>query len=441
MILPLQIILVWVTISALTGAISGLLISEAKNWLYILGNTLVCAFVGIIAGGIFVALTDGFNWEFYSFLIPFIIAGAISFVTGAYLREQLPKPSRAIRPAVVALELIVIIGLCIASVIPGGQPSSVPATEDVENVVYALDIENIESMPSNTGLTSIGDTTIIKIDTSSSLFKQLEEHPLIPIDIDGYHSSINYPTRIAEDPNEGDYMGWCLEFSVDSGSPVKWKQPVMLIYVWGDVNGNGEFDAGDVILWDHYIKTPSAATHDTASILTGANYRYSLDGDPLCAIYYYVYEGTLYMWPICFADWTLWKDDSEYTFANTPEGFTPPSGYNGHSYYEENGEPVWPETLDSWFPVEIGQTRPLIGEIYCPSGMADIASDWHLSCIAFDYAYSLSTPVATHDMHFTVGGPQAPSVSITHEYWVAAGLLAFFGVASIVATKFGKKLI
>lgn len=442
MILPWQIILVWVTISALTGVISGLLISEAKNWLYILGNTLVCAFVGIIAGGIFVALTDGLNWEFYSFLIPFIIGGATSFVIGAYLREQLPKPSRDIKPAVVALELIVIIGLCLVSAIPAGRIPTTPAGI-VDHTAIAIDVDDVTLFGGSGRTTKLVDVTTVNVDPSSQSFQQLKNYPIIPIEIEAYHTSIDYPTKIAEDPEEGEYMTFKFTFSVPGGSPVKWEEPVIYLYCWGDVNGNGILDkTGDIVYLGTLEYQPFKFPTDE-NTLVSCPCVYDSNGNPMVALYAFPADSTFMCLPNYFAVMTDWKDEEYggYVFANTPEGFEPIGDMASWQYHDNVIELM--EDVYAWVPISIGSSKWVEGKLYCADGMASTSNDWYFTVVAFDWAYSYSEPITVHDMHFTVGEPAAepPIVNIASEYWVVAGLFAFFGVASIVATKFGKKII
>lgn len=440
-ILPHQIILLWMTISALTGVTVALLISEGKNWLYLLANLFFAGFVGTIFGGIFVALSEALIWELWSMMIPIFIGGIVAYLVSAYLKDDIPMPSLHIKPFVMILAIALILGMSIASIYPVlPDTSSTPVTSAV--IPTALNIGDGFSMVSPTGGTftyDLEDVTEKNFDITGTKFTQLLQTPLYPLDIDSYHTSINFPTSIAEDPSEGDYMSFKFTFSVSSSSPVNWQQPVWFIFAWGDVDGDGVQDSTDVLLSEQFFKIPSTA----GNIWTSCPCVYDSSGNPMWAMYG-VNTGSGYqLLPVTFATWDTnhWKTDSQYTFANTPEGYTPP--YDMASWQIDASNNLAPvEDIDTWVPMNKGSSRDIQGKFYCPDGMTDYTNDWYISVIALDFAYSTTEAIATHNMHFTVGGgapPNPPIVNISSSYWVEVAMLGMFGVACVLAVKYGKK--
>jgi len=446
-ILPHQIILMWIGISGLTGTIVAYMISEGKNPLYILGNIFFCGFIGALFGGFFVALTDALVWDFWSLLIPIFIGGIVSFLVAMFLRDKIPTPTLKIKPIAMVLAIVMILMMSFASAYPlMEKPSRVlNVNGDMPSLVNVGDVSIVRPSGNNYDTVKLADA-INSISIKPSELAQLENYPLMPVSIESYHTSIDFPSKLAEDPSEGDYITFKLTFGVSSSSPVDWREPLWTVFCWGDVNGNGEMDEDDTILSEKYFKIPSQSGSGD-SIYTSAPCVYDADGNPMWAMYGVQTSDGYMLLPVTFAMWdedgqypyNAWKDDSQYTFDNTPEGFKPP--YDQSSWQiDSSGTLSVKEKIWSWAKINKGDSYPVYGKLYCPNGMGQYAEDWYVTVIAYDMAYSDSEPIATHDMHFKVSGAgEKPVVNISSDYWVETAMFAIVGIACLAVVKYGGK--
>jgi len=95
--------------------------------------------------------------------------------------------------------------------------------------------------------------------------------------------------------------------------------------------------------------------------------------------------------------------------------------------------------VDTWIEINKGETCEVYGKLYCPTGMSQSAKDWYLTVIAYDYAYSTTQAIATHNMHFQVGSTQPPDVNISSSWWIETALFALVGIACLALVKYGGK--
>ena len=444
-ILPHQIILIWIGISGLTGTIVSLMISEGKNPLYILGNIFFCGFIGALFGGFFVALTDALVWDFWSLLIPVFIGGIVSYLIAMFLRDKIPKPTIDVKPIAMVLAILMILMLSIASAYPViKQPTRALNVSGVTPAVLNIgDVKILQPTGYKYEAVKLTDA-VNEISFDTSTLTQLMNNPNMPVIINSYHTSIEFPSILAENPAEGDYLSFKLTFGVADNSPVDWRQPLWYVFCWGDTNGNEELDDNDTLLGSQYFKIPSIAGAGEG-IYTSAPCVYDADGQPMWAMYDVPDTGILL--PVTFADWdedgqypyNPWKDDSQYTFANTPEGFKPPYDQASWQINSSSGFPEPKESILYWVKIEKGYSYPVYGKLYCPTGMTQYAKDWYLTIIAYDYAYSTTEAIATHNMHFQIGSEEKPVVTITSTFWVETALFALVGIACLALVKYGGK--
>lgn len=443
-VLPHQIVWIWIGISGLTGAFMALLISEGRNPLYILGNIFFCGFFGALFGGFFVALTDALVWEFWSLLLPVFIGGIVSYLVAVFLRDKIPKPRIEVKPIAFVISLIMIIVLSISAVYPLATSQATIETTQVKlPTAFLNDAKLIR--PSGDGgfsVVSLSD----EFDRISLDINQLIENPFTAYRIRSYYASVDFPFRVSETPTEGQYISFKLTFSVSSASPTDWQKPVINCFVWGDVNGNGQYDDGtDKVLSARYYKLPTS----TDGVYVSAPCVYwASNGTALWAMYSYpAVGGDIGLLPVIFGKCgvggsiTPWKDDSKYTFSNTPEGFKPP--YDQFSIaLLDNGTLVPMEDVYSWYKIPKGGSCNVYGKLYCPEGMSSVAKDWYFVVVAYDDAYGVM-PLAYHEMHFQVnpkGEEQLPPIiNINSAWWIETALFLLVGVACLAIIKYGGK--
>lgn len=449
-------IMLWTFLSATASTVTGGMILYAdrnKNPWYLIPMSLAGATVGIFLAGIYIAFTWGLDeLQLWALMIP-IVFGSFTAFALAIILPKLPSSFRSmmsveeVRPLSIMVALIVVIGLGFVSVLPA-LPSSTgetyPATSQVDyfstNIIY----------PTTNSVSVLGNGYTVNLNEEQ--IKTLEINPTIPITVKTAHSSVDFPTRIASDPEEGDVMGWRITFSVASNSPVAWKKPVICMYYWGDTNGNGQYDSGEPILGDENGFNLWTAAPTASSPAYWRAPAVWMDGTtPAFMLYQFADGSNLQLLPIHYAkSLGQWKDDAGETFPqNLKDGYTAPYDMWSWSWDRTSGTIQAEEEILEYQSISAGSSTTLEGKLYCPSGMANVSSTWNLRIIMFDLAYSTDEPINTYDMQFSVGGggpgptpPQPPIVDATSEYWVAtAGLLTATLAGFYVVTKYGYKII
>ena len=441
-ILPHQIILLWMCMAGLSGTVISFIVSEGKKPLYTIATMFSSAFAGVLFGGFFVALTDALVWEYWSLLIPVFIGGIVAILVTVYLADKLPTPNVKVKPIALAIAIIMVIVLSFTPAMTISQPTRLQGP-DVNFVSLNLGNTKLLKPASQESVGYVTLKDVLERDIDTDLLTTLS-YTTNKVLIDSYHTNIEFPTKLSENAEEGDYINFKLTFSVSSSSPTDWKMPAWFVFVWGDVNGNGQMDDSDVTFSEQFFKIPSVASMGEGSIYTSSPCVYDADGNPMWAMYGVNTADGYQLLPVTFALWGVdgtsqaWKDDSQYTFANTPEGFKPP--YDQASWQIDASGTLSPkEDVWAWVEVKKGESYPVYGKIYCPYGMTNYTNDWYLTVIAYDYAYSTSEAVSTHSMHFVVQGPQKPVVNIASDWWIEASLLFALAVIGVATVKYGSK--
>ena len=438
-ILPHQIILLWTTITVLTGLVVSILITEGKNPLYMLANIFLCGFVGTVFGGIFVAITNALIWEAWSLLIPVFIGGIVSYMMAIYLKDYIPKPRLNVRPVAMIMAVAMIILLSFSTVMTA-LPSETKIAAPYTNFrAYNVGDVRLLSLP-NSGTYDLS-SSITKLDFNKVAFNSIAS-ATDRVRLDSYHTSIEFPTKLAEEAHEGDYIRFRLNFGVPETSPVDWQMPAWTIMCWADIDGQLGLSDGDAILSEQFFKIPTFSDAGQINIYTSAPCVYDADGEPMWAMYGVNTANGYQLLPITFASWAKnwWKDDEQYTFANTPEGWSPPHDQASWQI-DASGQLIPKEEIDYWLPIEKGDTVYVNGKLYCPKGMTNYSGVWYLSIVAYDYAYSTTQIIAAHTMSFEVSPTEAPVVNISSSWWVEMAMFGVLTLVAIAAIKYGKELI
>jgi len=423
---------IWATICALSSAVISLIIDEGRNPIYNLACMFFGGLSGWIAGSIFAIPTDGLVWDLWSILIPAFLGGIITILVTIYLKDKIPYPSKTIKPLVSLIAFIIIVLLCAYSVIPekmtftpvGEERLAVYSIENYETELDEYEIEGIDVIPTNIQAYSINTA-----------------YPLL-LNCNIYKTASRYPFYLNDNPTEGQYLKVSIKFSVSSSSPVNWTRPVWTILVWADKNNDNQFNSGDLILTDLNYKLPAEAGTIYSSAVCVYN---ESTGQPINAMYYTISGGNIVLLPIYGAIFsTTYKDDSLYTFANTPEGFKPPYDQWSWAYNPSNGT-VYPKenTISGWATIPKGSTSNTVLKIFCPVGMANASTTWKITVTCYDFEYSQSESIATFTGTFNVNPytPQKPIVTVSFEYFVIAGILGVLGLACVSVIRAGKKFI
>jgi len=443
-ILPHQIILLWTTISVITGAVIALMITEGKNYMYLLANIFLCGFVGVIFGGIFVGLSDALIWEAWSLLIPIFIGGIASYIMAVYFRDKIPKASIQVKPIALVIAIAMVIMLSFSTVITAIPPSNnrVLNTNYSDLMAYNVGDVNILTLPNNGKKVLSNELTSIDINPANIL-SPLNTGESNRLTINSYHTSIEFPHKISEVAHEGDYISFKLDFSVPDSSPTDWREPAWLVFCYAEGDDQMGLSEGDYILSEQFFKLPVQVPSGSGSIYTSSPCVYDADENPMWAMYGVDTADGYKLLPVTFATWggnSFWKADYQYTFSNTPEGWKPP--YDQQSWQiDASGQLTAKEEVYDWVEIKKGDSYPVYGKLYCPKGMSNLSDTWYLVVIAYDFAYSTTSNVAYHVMDFTVKPMSAPIVDISSSWWVEATAMGMLTLIGLVSLKYGKKLI
>lgn len=440
--LPHQIILLWGLLTCLGATFIAMLITFGRRPLYLLANIFFGAFIGFIAGGIFVDLTKGLEWALWSLMIPPILGGIVGFFLAVFLYEKLPSPTKEMKPIAGLISIIVLIMLSMLALMP------LLPTHEAEHVVghqfHALELKDMKVLKPSIQDNYIKWEGVRYIDCFPEDEIQrikLYGNPFKPLNIKVWHTDVDLPFKLQENPNEGDYLNFKITFSVPSDSPSDWSKGWFYIYIWGDLDSDGVADDDDIVMWDEYMKIPT----NSNPIKVRCCCFYDANNQPTVAEYWIELQNGNYLMPIDLStpvQPSEYKDDSKYSFANTPEGYTPP--WDMYSFkVDENGY-IWQmENLSCFNPVKKGQTLTVYGKFYCPIGMTNATKDWYLRILCFDAQYSDVEPIAVHDEHFEVGGGAGgpPVVNVAVDFWVETAILGIVGLICIAIIKVGRKII
>ena len=400
-------------VGLVTGAITGIIVTEGKKPIFTLYLILLGITCGWLSGMIWIYLTGGLDINATAILLPVVIT-LLASLTAMYLigEKAIPIPSRKVTPFATLLAvglLLVIAGVAFATNLPQTYKS------EYARVQY----DKVSFLPSMPKI-SWRDAKRL----SQPIYSNM-------IQIDKAKSYVRFPT-IAENPQEGQYLEFKVTFHVSNAD---WEQPYIKLAVFQDSNGNGVPDNGEHIWSDVHYKI---ATESGKKWRTNCIWR---NNQPYVQFHVAGVDGQALIMPIFHANsLTVWKNEQGKTFSNTPEGYTAP--YDMLSWELTGDNAYLKEQIQSFAVISKGSSVSIKGKIYCPDG-----STGHHGLIiqAFDMRYTdpldpSAEPLAQDIMTFTVseggggGGGGQPDIDITYQSWVVAGLLVFGTAIASVAT-------
>ena len=380
----------------MTSVILWLITTEGKKYFFIL--SLVGLTTGWLSGIFWIYLTGGLTITIYSMLIPVLFSLVVSAIILFYLPE--PHISKPVSDRLFNLSIVILIGTALLIAYSAIPISSLSVASNENFDVQANPIRTLE---------------LNSADLQS--FHLSQQTNQIPISMDYATSSVKLFSD-SESPYEDSYLHFRITFSVSSND---WVKPYIKIGVFKDNNCNGYIDSGDE-LWTN--------TNYKVILNTGnwrANVQY-VNGQPAGEIFAVQKPKLL---PIFYASQiTQWKDDTQFTFPNTPKTYKPPVdmlSWDGNTLKE---------TVSSYAIINSGSTASIEGMIYCP---VQSVGKYLILVQTFDARYSQpyedSTPISQKTIPFEVKGGE-PNVSID---WTMAVVLTAVSVPSIVGAVLYRK--
>jgi len=400
-------------VGLVTGAITGIIITEGKRPVLVLYLILLGTTCGWFSGMLWIYLTGGLDINATAILLPVVFTLLASLTAIYFIGEKaIPISPKKATPLATLLAfglLFAMAGVAFATNLPQTYKSE-----------YApVQYDKVSFLPSMPKITWRDAKRL-----SQPIYSNM-------VQIDKAKSYVRFPT-IAENPQEGQYLEFKVTFHVSNAD---WEQPYIKLVVFQDANGNGVPDNGEYVWSDvHYkIATESGKKWRTNCIWQ--------NNQPYIQFHVASVDGQLLIMPIFHANsLTVWKNEEGKTFGNTPEGYTAP--YDMLSWELTDNTVQLKEQIQSFAVISKGSSVSIKGKIYCPEGSA---GQHGLIIQAFDMRYTdpfdpSAEPLAQDIMPFTVseggdgGGGQPPVIDITYQSWVVAGLLVFGTVIASVAT-------
>jgi len=370
----IQMVLLFVVIGMLANAILHFTTKKGNFWLML----LIGACVGWLAGMMWI-LFSGLS------VTPVDIVATViaSIIPSLILIYGLPLPLTKKWHMPTAIATILMVVFLISSIyisLPQSYPS-VANTQPLTQCASGVDVVRTLKIDRN----NIDDFTV------------QQSADKIGITFTGVNIQ-----SLSTDAKEGQYLKFRISFSVSKSN---WVKPFITFGIFKDNDNDGRISDGDE-LWE--------ATNYKVITNSGcwrANLYYE-NGQPK----YEVFGSDEGLLPIFHASQiSVWKDDTQYTFANTQEGYKPPQdmlSWDGNTLKEN---------VLAYASIPAGQTSYIEGKIYCPP---QSKGHYYIVVRAYDARftnpYNPSQPLAEKIIPFTISEAPKPSVDINVVMFVAS---------------------
>lgn len=260
--------------------------------------------------------------------------------------------------------------------------------------------------------TGITAQSVETMTITEEVAKTLAQPPTnqIPIEINALKSTVSLFSTLDEGV-VGKYLYFKITFTV---SKYNWVKPYVKILIFEDKDENGEISRGDTL----YKTTNYKVVTSQGS--WRANVKY-VNGEPSQEIFVVRWGGEDVYLPIIHGDVTRWKDDTQYTFSNTPEGYKPPN-----DMLSWNDDKLM-ETIKSFEVIPAGSSETIEGKIFCtkPGKYLMLVEAFDARyCDPFEHWFN-DKPIAKKVIPFEVKEEQKPEITID---WTIGLALAGVGV-------------
>ena len=359
----LEMLLLFVVLGMLSNAILHFAVKK--------GNFIILLLIGATVGWF-----AGMLWMVFSPLsltvIDVLATVILSIIPSLILIYHLPIPltkSWNMPTAIATLLLVVALALSAVISLPQSYPSVAnmqPISTQSMNVVRTLDLN------------------------SGNINNFLSTQPSNSIGIDFVKANIQ---SFSTNATENQYLSFKITFSINKAD---WAEPFITFGIFKD-NGDGKVSVGDELWQATNYKVVTQSQYWRANL-------YYKNGQPQ----YEIFGTSNGLLPIFHASQiTQWKDDSQYTFSNTPETYKPPVdmlSWDGGTLKER---------VASYASIPAGSSSSIEGKIYCPPNSHD---NYYILIRAYDARftnpYNPTQPLAEKLIPFTISQIPKPEVSI-----------------------------
>jgi len=386
----IQMVLLFVVLGMLANAILHFVTKKGNFWILLLVGACVGWFAGmlwVLFSGLTVTVID---------IVATLIASIIPSLLIIY-GLPIPFTKKWHTPTAIATLLLLVF---LVSAVYISLPQSYPAVANTQSLIqYASNVDVVKTL---------------EIDRSN-IDNFIAPQSTNEIGITFTKANIQ---AFSTNATENQYLKFRITFSV---SKADWVKPFITFGIFKDNDNDGKISAGDV-LWE--------ATNYKVITNSGywrANLYYENDQPK-----YEIFGSDEGLLPIFHASQlSVWKDDTQYIFANTPEGYKPPQDML--SWSNDIHVPL-KENVLAYATIPAGQTSYIEGKIYCPP---ESEGNYYIVVRAYDARftdpYNPSQPLAEKIIPFTISKTPKPEVGID------VLMIVSFALPSAVAILLAKK--
>jgi hypothetical protein len=421
----------------------GLIVSILISLYFLRGNKPLIAFI-LCLGGMFAGLLGAMTYIFFTggleespfmSLPSLILAFLTCFILMKYfgvkieLKRGKKKPFIS-TPMTTLLIFFILITVLLLTMFPI-ETTGLTSTQEVREP-YGLKVSGDGYMIKDTSVTSI--TALGQFSDGNIRCTGIEL------------ADVAFP-HIMADPQPGQYISFTAHFAVASNS---WVAPYVKILVFKDVNANSVLDTGDTIWYTDDYKISTGASPDNSNWRSQVMYS---GGSPLLQLNWATSGSSPLFMPIFLAtNWgTVWMNDANKAFQNTPEGYTSPRDQMSWDYDSNAGTIMQKEAgAITFVQVAAGSSVDLTGKLYCAQENTGtncmIIQAYDANQASNNNPYATQTPLASYPKAFTISGggpgPGAPVITITVATWSILGILGVgTTVGAVVAASKYKALL
>lgn len=263
------------------------------------------AFFGWLSGVMWVYITGGLDLNVFSLIIPVIVSAFFTTLTLMYLPIRTGR-IKGVGVVGNVFSFVLLGGIIVALFLSTVPPTNVQAFNTEE---FATQTEEWQIGQRTMDANTIGQFTVTPTNA-------------IPITTKCATSSIK-GLMMMEEPQPGSYMDFMI--SMDVGGV--WKEPYVKIAVFQDTDGDGKLSIGDIMWADSSYKMVLSSSDWRTNCVWENNQPVS------CA-----FSTDSMILPIFHATGiSMWKDDANQVFTNTPEGYVAP---NDMMSWEKTGNTI-----------------------------------------------------------------------------------------------------
>ena len=388
-------------------------------------TTVFFGFLGLMTAiGMWLIATEGDKKYFFPLTVAGLTTGWLTGLVWSYVTGGLSIPLYATTfPVIASIFVSTLILFYLPAPKISGKVESNLAKVAVAVFILLAFFTSYLSIPltgttvmETTDYTGITAQSVSTLTVDEEIAEALSTEPTnqIPIEITTLKNTVS-PLSTIEDGIVGKYLHFKITFSV---SGYDWVKPYVKLLIFKDNDEDGQISKGDTLY----------TTTNYKVILNSGNWRANVkyvNNLPTEEIFVANIDSEDVYLPIIHGTISVWKDDTKYTFSNTPERYSPP---NDMLSWNDN---TLMETIQSFEVIPAGSSSSIEGKIYCSE-----AGKYLMLVEAFDARfsepfehYSDEKPISKEIIPFEVKSEQRPEITID---WTVGLILSVTCIPAIL---------